>query len=74
MMQIDNLSICRELINEGQENYRLRKEVNICPKFDNPLHIAAWKFGYYSAMHKIPLNAAVEKFKERYNHEGNYDI
>jgi hypothetical protein len=64
MIQIDNPSIFRELIDDGQRNYRLRKEVNSCPKFDSSIHSAAWKFGYYSAMHKIPLNVAVETFEE----------
>lgn len=52
----------RELIDDGQRNYRLRNEVNSCPKFDNPIHIAAWKTGYYSARDKVSVDAALATF------------
>lgn len=57
----------QELIDDGQRNYRLRNEVNSCPQFDKSLHIAAWKAGYYSALHNVSVNAALATFLKEHS-------
>lgn len=54
------------LIDDGQRAYRLGKSIGVCPKFDNPIHIKAWKLGFRSAMHRLSVAEVLKKSQRCY--------
>jgi len=62
-----NIDLIRQIIDDGQRNYRLRELISYCPKFEDPIYINAWKAGYYSARDKISLDVALITFISEIN-------
>jgi len=53
-----------EYIEEGQRSERLKRSMSDCPDFENPLFRKAWKAGFYSSLHKVSAQAALETLKK----------
>jgi len=62
--QLDNI---KQIIDDGQRAFGLKKGINNCPNFDNPIYKEAWKAGYRSSMHKKTLHEAFNDFMKQYS-------
>jgi hypothetical protein len=67
--QQEDFNEIKQIIDEGQRACHLRKSINACPNFDNPIHRKAWKAGYHSALHRKTLNEAFNDFTKQQSSE-----
>ena len=54
-----NLAEIKQIIDDGQRAFRLKKSITDCPNFDSSIHRKAWKAGFYSAMDRVSVEAAL---------------
>ena len=58
----ESVNEVKQIIDDGQRAYRLKKTIGACPDFDNSYYQEAWKFGYRMAMQKMSLEEAYTNF------------